>query len=412
MELREWQYMNKPAGNVVSNSSSVFRSRLKKLAGYAYRYKNSKVTSVDILKLTDNEIKFAEFFESEATAEFEISITPTTEDWNLKIYTNNSYEGRKQILDASGTGWVELLKELRYYITIPTTGTPDYKDLLIESLLNEWTLMSPPAQQAQAVKASSSGYKKRFEKLIKYHIDHASSELESVTKKDIRDSYFHLTEHYNDGREEFDRDIVASYDKASGTFFFRIFIDGKETYESKLSKSYEDFVKTIEAYMFLPDSRTLEYDDLLVEWVAMKNSSTTSQASTKTNKEKFKELTNYMIANANFASAKKVSKAEVIRLDDYGFTYKEAVNMNGQDFILTLLVSYGNKHNPASTAWKSELYMDTDRIREDRGNGMEELLQAIKGNFKVPTFGSPECDSICESISIADDFKAYENLWD
>ena len=129
--------------------------------------------------------------------------------------------------------------------------------------LREWQYINKPAGST-ASNSSSSGYKKRFEKLIKYHIDHASSELESITKKDIRDMYFHLGEHYNTGHDEFDRDIVVSYDKDSGTFFLRIFVDGKEK-ESILRKGYEDFVKAIEAYMFLPDSGTQEYDDLLTE---------------------------------------------------------------------------------------------------------------------------------------------------
>ena len=397
--------------------------------------------------------------------------------------------------------------------------------------LREWQYMNTPTASSNTTSAastSSTGYKKRFEKLIKYHIDHASSELESITRKDISDRYFRLSEHYNDGSKEFDRSIIVAVDKSTEEFEIHIFIDHEEV-ESIQRKGYENFVAAIEPYMFLPDSGTQEYDDLLVEWVAMKNNSntspasfknrlkklydyvvkhadkrfverveletltddtlryviystslmskvetrfiirinpsteawnvritgtaanenitgtgweellknrhvdkssreysslltewvamknsnTSSQASTKTTKEKFKELTDYMIANANFVRTKKVSKAEVVRLDDYGFTYKEAVNMNGQDFILTLLVGYGNKHNPASTAWKSELYMNTDLIKENKGNGIEELLQTIKGNFKVPTFGTPEYKSLTESISsIAEDFKAYENLWD
>jgi hypothetical protein len=123
--------------------------------------------------------------------------------------------------------------------------------------LREWQYMSKPAN-------NSGSYKKRFEKLIKYHIDHASSELESITKKDIKDDGFRLTEHYNNGHREFDRDLIVSYDKDSDTFFFRIFIDGKEV-DSILRNSYEEFVVAAEPYMFLPDGGTQEYDDLLTE---------------------------------------------------------------------------------------------------------------------------------------------------
>ena len=122
--------------------------------------------------------------------------------------------------------------------------------------LNEWKSMKP--------QASASGYKKRFEKLIKYHIDHASSELESITKKDIKDYSFHLGEHYNDTKYEFDREIIVAYDKKSDSFFLHIFVNGSEL-QSIQAESYEDLVKYLEPYMYLPDSGTAEYNDLLTE---------------------------------------------------------------------------------------------------------------------------------------------------
>lgn len=127
--------------------------------------------------------------------------------------------------------------------------------------LREWKYMSKPAASA----ASSSGYKKRFEKLIKYHIDHASSELERVIRKDIKEDSFHLGEHYNTGSQEFDRDIIVSVDKATGTFYLSIFVDGKEVYGNDY-KSYEEVLEILtSSYMYLPDEGTQDYDDLLTE---------------------------------------------------------------------------------------------------------------------------------------------------
>jgi hypothetical protein len=126
--------------------------------------------------------------------------------------------------------------------------------------LLEWQYMSKPA----ASTASSSGYKKRFEKLIKYHIDHASSELERVIRKDIRNDSFLLGEHYNDGKNEFDRDIIVSVE-ADGTFYLNIFVDGKEVYGNDY-KSYEEVLEILTgSYMYLPDEGTQDYDELLTE---------------------------------------------------------------------------------------------------------------------------------------------------
>ena len=113
---------------------------------------------------------------------------------------------------------------------------------------------------------SSGSYKKRFEKLIKYHIDHASSELESVTTKDIKPYGFHLGEHYNTGKEEFDRDIVASVDKNTGTLTFSVFVDGKEVCRRQC-QDYEEFVNELgDSYLYVTTLKgTPDYDDLLTE---------------------------------------------------------------------------------------------------------------------------------------------------
>jgi hypothetical protein len=269
--------------------------------------------------------------------------------------------------------------------------------------LREWRYVNPPA-------GNSSSYKKRFEKLIKYHIDHASSELESITKKDIKDDSFRLSEHYNNGHHEFDRDIIVSYDKDSDTFMLRIFVDGKEV-DDILRKGYEDFVDAAEDYMFLPDYNTPEYDDLLTEsllneWKYMNNSPKASQpASSKTNKEKFKELTDYM---ANHIGSLTI-RAEIVRVDDNGFTYKEYYKsaVGKQDYVTTLLVGYSR----FNSSWRYELYLDTNLIKEVQGSGWEELLEALEKYFHVPKIGSPEYKSLTESISIADEFKLYENLF-
>jgi hypothetical protein len=112
-------------------------------------------------------------------------------------------------------------------------------------------------------------------------------------------------------------------------------------------------------------------------------------------------------------------KPEVSGLDDYGFTYKELASTgawgSGRPIILTVVVHYGSKRNPTSTVWKCEYYADTELIKKVKGDGIEKLVQALykEFNFTTPKQGSPEYESICESISsFAKEFKTYENLWD
>lgn len=125
--------------------------------------------------------------------------------------------------------------------------------------LREWRYMNAASGNI----ASATGYKKRFEKLIKYHIDHASSELERIIRKDIKEDSFHLTEHYNTNKGEFDRDIIVSIDK-TGSWGFSVFLDGKET-DQRTGKSWEDLVRELSFYLNTPNAETPEYDDILTE---------------------------------------------------------------------------------------------------------------------------------------------------
>ena len=270
--------------------------------------------------------------------------------------------------------------------------------------LSEWKVMN------QSASNSSGSYKKRFEKLIKYHIDHASSELESITKKDIRDNYFRLSEHYNTGHTEFDRDIVASYDKDSDTFFLRVFVNSKEVY-SKLCDSYENFVEAAESYLYLPDPGTQEYDDLLVEWVAMKNTSNTSSpTNNKTPSDNYTLWKTFVEAVFDYIDS--IPELSDLKTSQYG---------EGSTGVWKSLRIYDNL--PEGHDIKIRFNIETEDFEitasyEDfntaRGHGFNLLMSTLNDiAFTIFELGGFDFLSLKESFSsIADDFKTYENLWD
>jgi hypothetical protein len=259
---------------------------------------------------------------------------------------------------------------------------------------------------------SSGDYKKRLEKLIDYHIAHKGPDVvASSIKKDIKPYSFHYTEYHRGGIGGYQTDIVGSFE-TSGKWSFSVFMDGMQT-AGKVGSGWDKFVYDISFYLALPPVTTdPEYQDLLTEWVDAKGNKvgtsaapqSTSSTSSKTNKEKFEELTKYMKAHVN----QSVDKAEVVRLDDGGFTYKEHwLSSTGKTFVLTLLVGYSR----FNSSWRYELYMDTSLIKELQGSGWEDLLEELEKYFHVPKAGSQEYKNLCESLSIADDFRLYENLW-
>lgn len=281
--------------------------------------------------------------------------------------------------------------------------------------LNEWKYMNPPTASN-----SSGSYKKRFEKLINYHINHASSELESITKKDIRDDYFHLGEHYNDGKSEFDRDIIASYDKASGTFFFRIFVDGKEK-ESILRKGYEDFVRAVEAYMYLPDSRTSEYNNLLVEWLDSKGSkinlnnspthaSSAQAADNKTPSDNYSLWKTFVDAVVDYIDS--IPELSDLKTSQYS---------EGSTGVWKSLRIYDNlpeghyiKIRFNTETEEFEITTEYEDFNTVRGHGFNLLMSTLNDiAFTIFELGGFDFLGLRESFSsIAEEFKTYDNLWD
>lgn len=168
-------------GNASTRSSTEYKERFKKLFSYAYRHRYSEITTMDIIKLTADEVHFIEYYDTSNTVEYQIYVRATTEAWNLKIYTTDDMAGRKKVVDLSGMEWVNLLKELRNYIAVPVTGTPEYK-----SLLTEWVAMKNNSS------TSPVSFKNRLKKLYDYLVKHVDKrfvervELETLTDDTLR----------------------------------------------------------------------------------------------------------------------------------------------------------------------------------------------------------------------------------
>ena len=266
--------------------------------------------------------------------------------------------------------------------------------------LREWQYINKPtANTTSAASTSSTGYKKRFEKLIKYHIDHASSELESITKKIIRDYSFLLGEHYNTGKNEFDRSIIVAVDKITGASILTIFIDGKEVYHNDY-KSYEEVLEILTgSYMYLPDQGTSEWDGLLTEslteWQLMNpptnNSSQQAQATASSKPQ---------------SQVKRYSKL-LKQIDADGLSTRRINKFN--DTTLDITVNTAKRHDlnlrmeyqPAT-----DDYIFTVDGKTSKGWAwFEDILELLI------TGGVIKNTNLCESSSFADDFKLYENLW-
>ena len=113
------------------SSSTGYEKRFKKLLMFAIKHRKPSVEKLVANNITEDTLEFTEFYKNGLTRTVEIYIGATTEAWRIRTYINND---STPVNDWSGMGWVELLKQLRYYITVPVTGTPEYQELLTEWL--------------------------------------------------------------------------------------------------------------------------------------------------------------------------------------------------------------------------------------------------------------------------------------
>jgi hypothetical protein len=175
MILKEWKDANgnkvsssSTTNNSPSNSSGSFKKRLNKLIDYADKHKYSKINKVEIKSLDDDAADFIEHYDGGGTIEYVIYVNPVTEDWQLNVYTTDIYyKGKQTAHEASGTGWSVLLKELRYYVMIPTVGTPEYKELLTEWVDANGNKVGTSSTPQPTTSAKPQSQVKRYSKLLK-----------------------------------------------------------------------------------------------------------------------------------------------------------------------------------------------------------------------------------------------------
>ncbi len=271
--------------------------------------------------------------------------------------------------------------------------------------LREWKYMNPPqvaGTSGQITSGGSSGYKKRFEKLIKYHIDHASSELESITRKDIGNGYFRLSEHwYHAARPDgYDRDITVHYNQSTDTFSISIYIDHNEVEDTK-EIGYENFLKFLKNYIWLPKIGSAEYNDLLTEslteWQLMNSPTQQTQAPASSTKggywERFNRLLYYHVKHKS-PSVDRIVRTQV-RKDGFHYTEHHRAGTSGYEKDIVVNIDLAATEN-----WKLQTYINGKPHVGGAGDGYTNLLKELRKYLTLPTVGTPEYkELLTESFS-------------
>jgi hypothetical protein len=288
--------------------------------------------------------------------------------------------------------------------------------------LREWQSMNKPTGSTTSnttsgsVQATSSTfYRDKFKKLLDYHVSKSrkpggfyrvlNHKVDKLTEDTTKASFSYWEERMDnsDGTVS-EVSLSVWYYKTTKAWTFKVWVDGREV-ANKSGSGFNDLINDLSARLATPLRGTKEWQELL-EWQLMnppKASQPAPTASSKTNKEKFTELVAYMQKHKDSS----VIFTSVNGPTDTGFEYEEQKAFaNGDEYNLSLEVEC-----KSGNLFFIHLDMDGKRIATKSAVGWEDLLLKIKTHFYVPKMGSHEYKSLTESVSIADDFKLYENLW-
>lgn len=140
--LYEWILINttKAASNnnssATSSSTSTqptgYKNRFKKLADYAQSHTAPTVVKTEVVALDSHSLHYKELYKkdgAEWTTSIIVNISRFDSKWTIRVTTDEILISTKV-----GEGYEDLIRALGFYMNTPNYGTPEYDNLLVESL--------------------------------------------------------------------------------------------------------------------------------------------------------------------------------------------------------------------------------------------------------------------------------------
>jgi hypothetical protein len=410
MNLKEYKDskgnpVGKTSGQAVSNtgntstgsSSTGYEKRFKKLLMFAIKHKKPSVDKLVANNITEDTLEFTEFEKDGSTRAFKIYIGATTEAWRIRTYINND---STPVNDWSGMGWIELLKQLRYYITVPVTGTPEYNNLLTEWLDSKGKTVHINNSPTPS-KSSSTPVGKIPDQTYRYKRLLAQIDADGFCKYTINllnERTLDITLHNG---------VEVKLERNDHFPIYTLTVEDT-------SQSFDDYEDVLDALIIegiigdtdLCESVALkEFVDKNGNKVTIPKAPTSSQpASSNPNKskDKFYDLISYMQKNKYSI----VTSTKVDRLDNTGFEYEEHREpAKAAAYDLKVKVDLG-KHD----LFTIRVFQDGKQTVTYMPKGWENFLLYLRSLFNVPATGSPEHTALIESMT--DTFEVYDFFLD
>jgi hypothetical protein len=253
-------------------SSSGYRERFKKLLDYATKHKSPEVVHINNTTISEDGFFYSVMKkEGISVRDFDINvyIRKSSEAWRMRIFWDNSLDS-----EITGTGYTNLLKELRKYITVPVAGTPEYRDLMFEdsrSTFTEW--VDKNGNKVDLKNSSSQSAPKTNNEKFIYLLDYMQKRNKTSTVKTINktevvkvdDTGFiykeSITMNGIDCIVTLIVDFGSKYNSASTAWKYKLYLDNNLIEEIK-GVGWGELLNSLKGNFHVPAQGSKEYESI------------------------------------------------------------------------------------------------------------------------------------------------------
>lgn len=259
------------SGNSSAPATKTNKEKLAELFKYIENNKTPYTTNIEIVRQQDNYFRFVVTRKPIGVKEHDIELTIrhyADGSWGLEVWKITDNFINDFVWADKGNGWENLLnalntEKLKDYINVPAPGTTIY-DKLTEWLDSKGNKINIGSSQSVTKANKPINYKKRFEKLLDYHVKHSPGTVKIEIKK-ITNSGFHYKERFINNKVDFETEIFVWID-SNGHWMFQLLQDGGIDLDEE-GDDWKDFIRIVGRVLNTPYANTPEYNSLLTEQV-------------------------------------------------------------------------------------------------------------------------------------------------
>ena len=255
--------------------------------------------------------------------------------------------------------------------------------------------------------ASSGSFKKRFEKLLNYQMAHRSWTAYDSEIKKLSDEEFHYLERCDDSTKKYTKEVKVKINPATEAWSLQVYLDAKK-YQDLSSDGWVKLIRTLNTYFNLPTVGTPDYNNLLTESCSIAED--LERIPEKLYHATYKQFLKSIQQKGLGSTRRKMwsdSKTGVVYLADNPWVAESYAET----------AEWPEEREDPDAYYENIIILEIDTSKLDHSKIKVDpnvLLDEGEENATWEYHGIIPWDviKIFNSSSIAEDFRAYESLWD